>query len=100
MTHSTVTTEHANAGSLNVVYHTIDITSLDSAGTEQYDAASETGLSGANVQGVGVRGTETNTHLVRWDHTAEEFHVQDVADGTDTANNTDVGEVVLAVVGV
>jgi hypothetical protein len=99
MTHSTVTTDEENAGSLDVVYHTINITSLDSAGTEQYDAASETGLSGADIRGVSVRGTETNTHLVRWDHTAEEFHVQDVADGTDTANNTNVGEVVLEVVG-
>jgi hypothetical protein len=99
MTHSTISTEEENAGSLDVVYHTIDITSLDSAGTEQYDPESETNLSGADVRGVSVRGTETNTHLVRWDHTTEEFHVQDVADGTDTANNTNVGEVVLEIVG-
>jgi hypothetical protein len=99
MTHSTINTEHENTGSLDVVYHTINITSLDSAGTEQYDPESETGLSGASRFGVDVRGVETNTYIVRWDHTAEEFHVQDVADGTDTANNTDVGEVILEVVG-
>jgi hypothetical protein len=99
MTHSTTNTEHENAGSLDVVYHTIDITSLDSAGTEQYNPESEVGISGAALRGIDVRGAETNTHLVRWDHTAEEFYVQDVADGTDTANNTDVGEVVLEVVG-
>lgn len=100
MTHSTINTEAENAGSLDVVYHTIDITSLDSAGAESYDPEAETNLSGADRYGVSVRGTETDTYLVRWDHVNGSLHVQNVADETDVASGVDVGEVVLEVKGV
>jgi len=99
MTHSTTDTEHENAGSRDVVYHTIDVTSLDAAGTEQYDPDAEVGLTGAGRYGVSVRGQESSDYAVTWDHINEALSVVNVADGTGVANNTDIGEVVLEVVG-
>jgi hypothetical protein len=100
MTHSTVATERENAGSVSVVYHVIDITSLDSGGTEQYDAEAEVGLSDAGRFGLDVRAKEDPTVAVSYDHLNDELNVVNVADGTNVANNTDVGEVMLEVVGV
>lgn len=99
MTHSTINTERENAGSLDVAYHTIDITSLDSAGVENYDPRAEVGLDDAALLGVGVRGAEDPTVQVAWDHVNEQLDVINVSDATDVADNTDVGEVVLEVVG-
>lgn len=100
MTHSTINTERENAGSVDVVYHTIDITSLDSAGVENYDPDAELGLSDAAEYGVAVRGREDPTIQVAWDHVNEQLDVVNVSDAADVANNTDVGEVVLEVTGV
>jgi len=99
MTHTTVATERENAGSLDTVYHVIDITGLDGAGTEQYDPEAEVGLSQPERFGIDVRAQEDETVLIRYDHVADELSVVNVADGTDVANNTDVGEVMLEIVG-
>jgi len=99
MTHSTINTETENAGSLDAVFHTIDITSLDAAGTEQYDAQAEVNIGGETLYGIAVRGHEDETVRVTYDNVADELSVVNVDDGTDVANNTDVGEVILEVKG-
>jgi hypothetical protein len=99
MTHSTVNTEDTNRGSEDAVFHTINITSLDSAGAESYDPETETRLSGADRFGVSVRAVESTDYLVRWDHINAELSVVNVSDGTDVASGSDVGEVILEVVG-
>jgi hypothetical protein len=99
MTHSTINEEDTNRGSEDAVFHTIDITSLDSAGAESYDPETETRISGADRFGISVRGTEDESVLVRWDHVAAELSVVNVADGADVTSGTDVGEVILEVVG-
>lgn len=99
MTHSTVNTEPENHGSVDAVFHTIDVTSLDAAGAEQYDPGAEVGLENAAEYGVSVRGVEDPTVQVAWDHVNEQLDVINVSDATDVASATDVGEVVLHVVG-
>jgi hypothetical protein len=99
MTHSTTNTEPESAGSLDRVVHTIDVTSLDSAGVETYDPEAEVGISGADRYGVSVRGQEDETLAIVWDHIDGELKVKNRDDGTDVANNTDIGEVVLDVLG-
>ena len=97
MTHSTTDVERQNSGSFVSVYHTIDITSLDSSGTETYDAASEAGLE--DVLGVSVNGQESDDLFVRWDHVAGALTVTNASDGTAVASDTDVGELILKVDG-
>lgn len=99
MTHTTVNEEDENRGSTDAVFHTIDITSLDAAGVENYDPETETNLSGADRYGVTVRGQEDPTVRVAWDHVNAQLDVINVSDGLDVADNTDVGEVILEVVG-
>lgn len=99
MTHSTVNVEHENAGSQDAKYHTIDITSLDAAGVENYDPSAELKMENAAIYGVAVRGLEDPTVRVAWDHINGQLDVINVSDGTDVASATDVGEVVLEVVG-
>lgn len=99
MTYTITNTERENLGSVDAVYATVDITSLDSAGTEPFDADAALGLSDAGKYGIGVRGVENDGYLVRYDHLNGEFHVQNIGDETDVANNTDVGEVVIEVIG-
>jgi hypothetical protein len=84
---------------LDVVYLTVDITSLDSAGFEPFDPEAVTGLGGADKYGVAVRAVENSAYLVRWDHVNERLDVVEVADGTDTTSGTDVGEVLLEITG-
>lgn len=99
MTHSTVNTEQENRGSTDAVFHTIDITSLDAAGVENYDPETDTNLSGADRYGVAVRGLENPQYRVAWDHVNAQLDVINVSDGADVASATDVGEVILEVVG-
>jgi len=99
MTHTITNTERENAGSKERVVATVDITSLDSAGVEQFDAKAELGVSGQTRFGVGVRGAEDPTVQVKYDHVNDQLDVINVADGSDVANNTDVGEVVLDALG-
>jgi len=99
MTHSTSATERESGGSTERVYHTIDITSLDSAGAESYDPDAELGVS-VEDNGIDVVGQENTGYLVRWDHLNSQLTVVNVSDGTNVASGTDVGEVVLCVDGV
>jgi hypothetical protein len=100
MTHSTIATERENAGSLDTVYHVIDITALDSAGTEQYAPGDEVGLDDPGRFGIDVRAQEDTSVLIQYDHVADELSVTNVDDGSAVANDTDVGEVMLEVMGV
>ena len=97
MTHSTIDTQRENSGSFVSVYHTIDITSLDSSGSETFDPAVEGNL--RDVLGISVNGQEASDQFVRWDHINEQLHVTNAADGTAVASGTDVGEVVLKIDG-
>lgn len=100
MTYSITNTERENRGSLDAVHATVDITSLDSAGFEPFDPSAVTGIDGsADRFGVSVRGQENTGYLVRWDTANARISVVNVSDGTDVAAGTDVGEVVLEVVG-
>lgn len=99
MTYSVTNTERENYGSLDVVLATVDITSLDAAGAEAIDVEAAFGLSDASIYGVSVRGQESSDYAVTWDHINGAVSVVNVADGTDVASATDVGEVVLEVVG-
>jgi len=98
MTYSTVSAERESGGSTDRVFHTIDITSLDSAGAETYDADAETGVD-PQQHGVDVVGQADTSYLVRWDHVNEQLSVVNVADGTAVASGTAVGEVRLRVEG-
>jgi len=100
MTHSTVNTENESVGSTRTVFHTINITSLDSAGVETYDPVAEVGLGGADRYGVSIQGIEDESLVIQWDHLDTELKVKNMSDGTDVANNNDVGEVLLKVEGV
>lgn len=99
MTYATINTEQENAGSKDVVYHTINITSLDGAGTEPYDPAAAVGISDASIYGVSVRGQETASLAIGYDHINGNLTVNELSDGTATTAGTDVGEVLLEVVG-
>ncbi|GGK74566.1 hypothetical protein [Haloarcula sebkhae] len=97
MTHTTVDDEHVNSGSHRTVFHTIDVSSLDNAGSEGYDPAAETAVD--VVLGVSVAGQEDESLFVRYDHVAGNLSVTSAADGTDTTAGTDVGEIILRVDG-
>lgn len=106
MTHSTVNVEAENEGSLDGTIHTIDITSLDSAGAETYNPGDEVGLEDPGRYGVSVRGQEDGSLLISWDHINEQLTVNEVVDTGDgtggvsgVAAGTAVGQVVLHVKG-
>lgn len=99
MTYNITNTERENHGSVEAVYATVDITSLANAGNEPFDASVALGIDGADKYGIEVRGVETDTYLVRYDHLNGQFHVQNIADESDVAAGTDVGEVVIQAVG-
>lgn len=100
MTYTTVNTERENHGSVDGVFHRIDITSLDAAGAENYAPGTATGLEDAGRYGVSVVGQEDESLHIAWDHVAGELAVLNVADGTDVTSGSAVGEVLLHVVGV
>jgi hypothetical protein len=88
----------------------LDITSLDSAGVEQFDPTTEEADSGddrrvilnytgASTLTVNVVDQEDESLHIVWDSVDEELKVKNLSDGTDVANNTDVGEVLLEVFG-
>jgi len=97
MTHSTVTEDKQNSGSFESVYLTIDISSLDNAGSETFDPAAEANL--RDVLGISVNGQESEGMFIRWDHVAGNLAVTDASDGTAVASGTDVGEVILKIDG-
>jgi hypothetical protein len=107
MTHSTVDSERESGGSTETLYHTIDITSLDSAGVENYDPSTEAGVDVDSTGGVDIVGQADATYFVRWDHVNGQLtvkEVNDTGDGTgglaDVASGTAVGEVRLRVEGI
>jgi len=100
MTYSVTNTERENHGSVDAVFATLDVTSLDSAGTEPVDTDAAFGLADAGEYGVAVRGLEDDSYRVTWDHINEALSVTNAADGTDVTSGTDIGEVVVSVVGV
>lgn len=99
MTHSSVNLERENQGSRDVAYHEVNITSLDSAGVEQYDPESETNLAGDDRYGIDVRDQTNDSLAFSWNATDRNISVRHLSDGTQVANNADVGHVTLEVVG-
>jgi hypothetical protein len=99
MTHTTVATERESGGSKDEAYHTIDITGLDRAGEEDYDADAELGLEDPARFGIDIRAQEDETVKIDYDHLNDQLTVINVADATAVAQGTDVGEVMLHVVG-
>jgi hypothetical protein len=97
MTHATVETHEENSGSFRSVYHTINITSLDSSGSESYEPGGE--LTIRDVLGISVNGQEADDLFIRWDHLADQLTVTNASDGTAVSSGTDVGEVVLKIDG-
>lgn len=95
MTYTITNTERENHGSVAAVYATVDITSLENAGNEPFDASAALGIDGADRYGVAVRGLEDDTYRVEYDHLNGQLAVTNAADGTDVAAATDVGEVIL-----
>jgi len=91
--------ENENHGSVDAAYVTVDITSLDSAGFEPFDPGTVVGLEDPAEYGVAVRGLENPQYRVAWDHLNGRLDVTNVSDGADVTSGTDVGEVLLEVVG-
>jgi len=99
MTYSITNREAENHGSLEAVYATVDITSLDSAGYEPFDPEAALGVSGVGRFGVSVRALENPQYRVAWDSANGRLDVINVSDGADVTSGTDVGEVLLEVTG-
>ena len=99
MTHTVTNLEQENYGSVDAVLATIDITSLDNAGAETVDPDAEFGIEDAAEYGVSVRGQEDEALSINWDHVAGELAVLNTSDATDVTSTTDVGEVLLEVIG-
>jgi len=100
MTESTTVLQEGNNGDHRYVIAEVDITSLDSAGTEPYDPSSKFNLSG--VEGAEVLDQEDYTKIIHFDADNTDIivkEVNDTGDGSggvaDVANNTDVGTVTL-----
>ena len=73
----------------------IDITSLDSAGSEPFDPTTYVDT----AQGVLLAGQENTEYDVKVDHTTNTLAVSNESDGTDVAQGTDVGQVRLLILG-
>jgi hypothetical protein len=86
MTYTRVDQDRENVGSEAVLYETLDITSLENAGSEPYTPVTD-------PNGVAVVGQEASGYHVAYDHLTGAFHVTNIADGSDVAAGTDVGEV-------
>lgn len=99
MTHNTESLEPSNFGSRDAYLHTINITSLDAAGQENYDPSTEVNVPDGPNRGVVAVGQDDPTVSYAWNHTGNHLSAVDVADATDEANNADLGEVRLLVVG-
>jgi len=100
MSNSTTKLEEGNAGDHVYVIAEIDITSLDSAGTEPFDPRARFGL--RSVYGADVLDQEDHTKTFHFDADNDDIivkEVNDTGDGTggvaDVANNTDVGTVIM-----
>lgn len=99
MTHNTESLSRQNFGSRKAFLHTINITSLDAAGQENYDPDSELNVNLGDDYGVWVAGKDNSSVDPSWDHSAEHLDVVMQSDGSDAPNNSDTGELRLLVVG-
>lgn len=99
MTYSQSVKESGVQGDLHYLFATVNITSLANAGNEPFDPTSVFDEL-LDVHGVSIEGVENaDTYAVEWDHLANQFTVVNVADGTNVASGTDVGEVRIKVEG-
>lgn len=96
MTETTTVVEAGNEGDHRYVIAEVDITSLDTAGTEPFDPSAKFNLEGAYGS---VVDQEDYTHHIFYDSDGTQIIAKDVADGTDLANNLDVGTVTIRFVG-
>jgi hypothetical protein len=97
MTHTTTVEDRLSAGNFKSVVATLDITGLDNANNEVFDAAAELGFD--TVFGVSVLGVENaDSYVVQWDHLETDLYVEGYG-GTDPTAGTDVGEVRVRVDG-
>jgi len=105
MTHTTTIIDEGNHPIHRVLVR-LDVTSLDSAGVEQFDPSTEVDedtrksiLGQESLQAVNVLEWADETALVTWDTTDEELKAKALSDGSDVADNTTLGEIVLEVIG-
>lgn len=86
----------------------LDISELDSAGVEEFDPTTEGDvnrnhdypiLEHTELETVAVLSWEDESVHISWDHVDSELKVKNLDDGTDVANNTEVGEVIVEVIG-
>ncbi|WP_227357392.1 hypothetical protein [Haladaptatus salinisoli] len=105
MTHNTTIVQEENSAVYKVVVR-LDVTALDAAGVEQFDPTTETDdtrnktlLEHSPLTAVNVLEWEDETSLVMWDTVDEELKVKALADGTDVASGTALGEVLVEVRG-
>jgi len=96
MTHTTTDVDYESGGSVVSVYATIDITALDNANSEAFDADSEFNVDTLGVTVIGV--ANAASYLVQYDHTASQLVVEGYG-GTDPTAGTAVGEVRVRVDG-
>jgi hypothetical protein len=96
MTYTISEVDPESGGSYESVFATLDITSLDGANTEPFDASAALNVDPLGIAVIGVENGDA--YDVEWDHLAGEFVVLD-NDGTDPTAETDVGEVRVRVDG-
>ena len=99
MTKSTSVKESGVQGDLLYLFATVNITSLANAGNEPFDP--EAIFDELNdVHGVAIVGVENaDSYQIEFDHLANQLTVVNVADGTNVAAATAVGEVRVKVEG-
>lgn len=74
MTHSTTVVREGNGGDHTYVVADVDISSLDSAGAEPFDAGAEFSMD--FVLGASVEGQANAGYQVAWDHVNEQIAVK------------------------
>lgn len=99
MTHNTVNLERESGASQDAFNHRINITSLDSAGQENYSPNSELGVPEDDNLAVIPASQTNNTVRFSWDPDNNHLDVINVGDASNVANNGDPGEVTLRVLG-
>lgn len=99
MAHDIINVERENAGSLDRVIATIDITSTSGPGDESIDVQSEFGIGGEALYGASVRGQEDGQYALSWSRSNDTLHVYDLVAGGLASGGTDVGFVTLEFLG-
>lgn len=98
MTHSNSVVDSTVQGEYRVVIVDVNVTSLDSAGTEPWNPNDELSQFD-DYTAVTVSGTEDTDNIVRYDHINENIVAHDPSDDAALDNNNDLGEVRLRVEG-